>query len=165
MIRSVCLKVAVAAAVLMAGASGTWANLVSTPLPDAAYITHDGLDWAWASPVNEQWWGSNELMAPDFHEGWRFATDQEMASRPTLADFTRPNESLITASEYWNTYFTHVDASDLASGYVSSTWGHGVNETLYVRDADAPVVPLPGAALLGLLGLSVAGARLRRHAA
>ncbi len=160
--RSVRLQLAVAV-VLLAGASGVWADLVSTPVPNTAYITHDGLDWAWVAPVNEQWWGSNELMAPGFHEDWRFATDAEMASRPTLADFTRPDGSEIKAPEYWNTYFTHVDAGDLGSGYVYSTWGHSAAETLYVRDAS--VVPVPGAALLGLLGLSVAGMRLRRHAA
>ena len=141
------------------------AALITTPLTTNDYITIDSLDWAWASPVSDQFWpGGNELKAPDFHEGWRFATAAEMASRPTLADFTRLDGSYIQAAQYWNTQFTHVDANDLANGYVSSAWGSAYDETLYVRDVAVSAVPAP--ATLALLGAGfVALAVTRRRQA
>lgn len=138
------------------------AALISTPLTTNDYITIDGLDWAWASPVNVQFFNGNELKTPDFHEGWRFATAAEMASRPTLANFTRLNGTYIQAAEYWNTVFTHVDAGDLAGGFVSSAWGSGVYDSLYVRDvAVASAVPAP--ATLALLGAGFAALLMTRR--
>ena len=138
------------------------AALITTPLTTNDYITVDSLDWAWASPVNEQIWGRNELKAPDFHEGWRFATAAEMASRPTLADFTRVDGSYIQAVQYWNTQFNHVDPSNLASGSVSSTWGKGSYETLYVRDV-AVTAEVPAPATLALLGIGFAALAMTRR--
>lgn len=149
------VQLATVAIVLAAGVSGASAALTPGPLPDTAYITVDGLDWAWASPVNEPIWGSNELKLAEFQDGWRFATDLEMAGLPSLADFTRPDGSYIQAPEYWNTVYTHVDPADYANGYVASQWGNGSYETVYVRDAGSPI-PAPGALALvgaGLLSL------------
>lgn len=153
--RRVRVQLATVAIVLMVGISTASATLTPGPVPNTAYITVNGLDWAWASPVNEQWWGDNELKLPEFQDGWRFATDLEMAGLPSLADFTRPDGSHIQATQYWNTVFTHVDAGDYAGGYVASQWGNGPYETVYVRDGGNPV-PAPGALALvgaGLLSL------------
>ena len=153
------LQRAIVAVVLTVGISGASAALTAGPLPDTAYITVNGLDWAWASPVNEQSWGDNELKLPEFQDGWRFATDLEMAGVPSLADFTRPDGSYIKAPEYWNTVFTHVDPGDYGSGYVASQWGHSAYETVYVRDAGSPI-PAPGAlALVGVGLLSLVAKR------
>jgi hypothetical protein len=133
------------------------ATIITTPLPSNVYITQGDLDWTWASPVNVQYFQDNELKLPSFHsEGWRFATDLEMASHPLLADFTRPDGSYIQSVAYWNTVYTHVDYSDLNSGYVYSAWGHDVAETLYVRGGNE-TVPEPATMLLfglGLMGLA-----------
>ena len=153
--RRVRVQLATVAVVLTVGISGASAALTAGPLPDTAYITVNGLDWAWASPVNEQFFGANELKPPEFQEGWRFATDTEMAGLPSLADFTRPDGSYIQAPEYWNTVYTHVDPGDYQGGYVASQWGHGPYETVHVRDGASPV-PAPGALALvaaGLFGL------------
>lgn len=156
------LQLAAVAVVLTVGISGASAVLTPGPLPDTAYITVGGLDWAWASPVNEQFWGGgNELKPPEFQQDWRFATDAEMAGLPSLADFTRPDGSYIKAPEYWNTMFTHVDAGDYALGYVASQWGHGPYETVYVRDA-GPIIPAPGALALVGAGLLSLVARRRK---
>jgi len=152
------VSLAVLAVVLTVGISGASAALTAGPLPDTAYITIGDLDWAWVSPVNVQFFLDNELMLPGYQAGWRFATDLEMASLPSLADFTRPDSSYIQASEYWNTVYTHVDAGDYGAGFVASQWGSGAYdecETVYVRDAGNPI-PAPGALVLvgaGLLGL------------
>lgn len=154
--KKLCRAIGLAALLPLCGAAN--AALIADPLASDTYITLGSLDWAWASPVNNQdWYGLNTLMAPEFHAGWRFATEQEMASRPTLGDFTRQDGSYIQAAAYWNTYFTHVDAGDLASGYVSSSWGGYWNETLYVRDAGPSQGNVPEPATLGLLALGLMG--------
>jgi uncharacterized protein (TIGR03382 family) len=161
--RKAYLQLATVAVVLTVGISGASAALTVGPLPDTAYITVGDLDWAWASPVNVQFFSNNELMPPEFQEGWRFATDAEMAGLPSLADFTRPDASYIQASEYWNTVYTHVDPGDFAAGYVSSQWGHGTydtEETVYVRDVS--VIPAPGALALVGAGLLSLVARRRK---
>jgi hypothetical protein len=140
---------------LMVGSA--FANPIASDLPADTYIIKDGLEWTWASPVNEETWGSNILSAPSFHAGWRFATDLEMQNRPVLADFTRPDGSYIQSAAYWNSVYTHVDAGDLGSGLVNSAWGHSWNETLYVA-----AVPEPETYALMLAGLGVVGAIARR---
>ena len=129
------------------------AAIISDPLPSNVYITIGNLDWTWASPVNDQFFDSNELKAPGFHTGWRYATVAEMANHPTLDNFTKPGGGYIYSSAYWNTVYIHIDWEDFYYGRVSSEWGHYMDETLYVRDH---VVPEPGTILLlgsGLIGL------------
>jgi hypothetical protein len=140
------------------------ANPITTPLPSDVYITEGGLDWTWVSPVNIEFWSGNKLELPSFHpEGWRFATDSEMASHPSLAAFTRYDGSYIESVAYWNNYVTWVDPSDLSGGYVSSTWGHDVNETLYVRGGSQPVPEPTTMLLLGLGLVGLVGARRKFH--
>lgn len=127
------------------------ANIISTDLTSDDYITYGGLDWAWASPVNEERFSSNILKAPEFHSGWRYASADELLTlfnNITYTSFVRLDGSYIQAASYWNTAFSHVDIYDFMSNNISSAWGHGSNETFYVRDASVPPSPqtpgLPG---------------------
>ena len=139
------------------------ANPIASALPTSTYIIQNGLAWTWASPVNEQIWGSNVLSAPSFHEGWRFATNAELLDLPTLADF---GFGAIQSTAYWNSVFTHVDTSDMADGSINSQWGNGSYETFYVSNlwAGAPIaaVPEPETYAMLLVGLGLVGFQLRR---
>lgn len=130
-----------------------------------SYIQQGNLYWAWASPVSTaNYKDINFLELPSFHEGWRFATDTEMASRPTWSAFIRADGSPIQAAEYWNSSFHYVDPSDFQQGYVLSDWtkaGGTVGwETLYVKDV-API-PEPETYAMLLAGLGLIGAVARR---
>jgi len=142
---------------------------------DPVYVSYANLDWAWVSPVNEQFWGcqaeidnadeylitvlsnsgcDNQLLAPEYREGWRYATDIELDiiyNQLGILAFMPTQNSLIQAASYWNTSFTHVDMNDFLSASISGEWGNGFNETFYVRDSKS--VPEPSTLLIFALGL------------
>lgn len=150
-------------ALALLGTGSAQALPILDPLPDSLVIEHNGLLWAWAGPIAaNDWSGINTLYAPELHEGWRFATDLEMAARPSAADFLNADGSLRCASAYWNSYFTHCDYNDGLSGLVSSVRNGSYYETWYVRGLAAQV---PEPMTLSVLGLGLLGlAGLRRRA-
>jgi len=143
-------------------ASQARAGLILSDLTEDNYIVHENLQWAWASPVNTEFFNGNVLYAPELHAGWRFATDEELnvlKFELTLADFTRADGSYIHAVEYWNSLFDNVSDWDnhlnFVNNQVSSSWVNGSNEyfeTFYVRDI--PQVSEPNGMLIFILMLA-----------
>jgi hypothetical protein len=135
------------------------------PVSSDSYIQQGNLYWAWASPVSTaNYKDINILELPSFHEGWRFATDTEMASRPTWSAFIRADQSIIQAAEYWNSSFHYVDPTDFQQGYVLSDWTKDSGtvgwEILYVKNVAS--VPEPETYAMLLAGLGLMGAVARR---
>jgi len=156
--------IVLAIAAFVATSGQAQAALIATdPVPKSVTVVHNGLRWAWASPVASQFWGGgNELKVPSFHAGWRYATAQEMLSIPPIALFQALAGGAAAAAPYWNTVFTHVDPSDYNAGNVLSVPDGSHYESLYVT-----AVPEPSSiALLGLgaVGLVLAERRRRRRA-
>ena len=132
-----------------------FANPITGDLPSSSYVIKGNLAWTWASPVNVQHWISNELFAPSFHSGWRFATEAEMRNLPTLEEF---GFGTIQSVAYWNSAYTHVDVTDFERGYVSSQWGHDVWDTFYVS-----TIPEPETCTMLLVGLGLLNLLARRR--
>ena len=76
----------------------------------------------------------NELFKPDFHVGWDYATDEQLAMLIDAPDllglFKQRNEtgeiidgSYVNAFKYWNTVFDDViDTRDIEKDRISSQW-------------------------------------------
>ena len=157
---------------LMLFTSSAFANIIVTDLTDNDYITYQGIDWTWASPLNVSLLYTNELKAPEFHSGWRYASQDELdilRFELTLADFTRTNASgasyYVESVQYWNTALTDIDPENFVSNKINSALTSNMPaewnfETFYVRDtvSTQPVtVPEPTTLLIfsvGLLGFS-----------
>lgn len=152
-------------------------SLIETDLSADDYISYKGLDWAWASPVNVQYYfefsenDTNELMPADYHTGWRVATAEELVvveNEITSEGFRRDDGSYIVAIEYWNNLFTYFNVSDFNIGDISSDWDLGSSvdirtgkiadnywfETFYVRDS-ATTIPEPAGVVLLLVALTL----------
>ncbi len=156
-----------------------WASVVHTDLLEQDYITYGGLDWAWASSVNVQYYYDangdvNELLAPEIYPNWRFATADEMLffkNNITLNDFKRVDGSFIVATHYWNSLFFDFNTTDFTYGDVASEWvmGSEVNfstgsfplnywfDTFYVRNSvtQPPTQPVPEPATLFIIALAL----------
>ncbi len=149
------------------------AALVEEALPDNTYITHNGLDWAWANPQPASLETSTFTL--DFQEqfGWRLPTTEELAQAPTPFDFvfdganvplggTDPNTGAIfepsndqltgdaaCATPFFDTAITACQWDDMvtADGTVFPWAGQDdaddFSEQLVVRLGDDPGQPVP----------------------
>ncbi|ARE42120.1 hypothetical protein RGUI_3979 [Rhodovulum sp. P5] len=79
------LKVLCVCAGLAGLATAASAANIEAPLPDNAYITMGGLDWAWAYPYNSDHSGFDLSYQSAY--GWRLATADELLSAPSPSDF------------------------------------------------------------------------------
>lgn len=122
----------------------------SSLLTSDHYVTYEGdgviIDFAWASPVNVEYWGdpdldtTNRLYAPELHEGWGYASDSDidiLLDNFTIDDFSNDDGSYIQAVSFWNSVFDDIvlrmniggvevvfdgNLLDYTPGKVSSEW-------------------------------------------
>lgn len=157
------------------------AGIIETDLTENDYYTSHQLDWAWASSFNVNFYHDlfpgteiNEFKLPTFHDGWRFATDDELLiliNEITVTKFIRDDNSLIQAAGYWNTFIQGVDVTDFEDGYVASEWVAGSTnltesgfkfETFYVRDVEE--VPEPSTLLIFIMAIVLFNSSIRKKA-
>lgn len=157
---------------------------ISNDIDDASYqafITFDNKDWAWVSPVNSQFDDclqeidneedylttvlansdcTNQLLAPEYREGWRFATSSELDTafnELTLnAFYDFENSMFIQATEYWNTNYINIDYLNFQANLISGEWSeNSPYETFYIRDHLAQSIPEPSTLIILVLGLII----------
>lgn len=117
-------------AVLAAGLGMARAEQALTPIPFNAFITANGLDWAWAGPCPAR---SNTCGAIDLsfqaQFGWRLPSAVEiLTQRPTAFDFVFsganvPNGGTSREGASFRTGAPIGDAA-CAAPYFNATWAH-----------------------------------------
>lgn len=152
-------NIMVAFVLLISGQTSATLITDSSQLTDNFYVTYQDIDFAWASPINIEYWGVNQLHAPDLHVGWDYASPEELQIFKDSFDimhFTRTDGTYKHAAEFWNTSFTEVQvcsASDnncydhnienLKMLAIRSSWSQPGEfeqffETIYVRRNSIP---------------------------
>jgi len=184
------IKRSMAALALLAGSlalgiPGAQALPINVPVPDNAFITQGGLDWAWAAPCAPTA-PSCDVIDLSFQSsfGWRLPTASELAGHPVASDFVfaganvpnggsdangahfqagSPGADAACAAPYFSTAHTHCDWSDGVDNLWAGLAGtSGAWETLVVRGVHEAPEPTSLALLgLGLAGLGVARRRRR----
>jgi hypothetical protein len=187
--RWLAIKLLVGVAMLAGNAAIAQAQIINAPVPANAYITRNGLDWAWASPVP----GADLTFQAG--QGWRIPTALELQSAPLATDFLFAGGNVpfngtdpVSGARFQATnaaYTSAASAGACATPYFSGTYKHcdwqdglgqpfgpwtgmpgatGPSEQLVVRGALAPVVvqqiPTLGPEGLTLLSLGLALAGL-----
>jgi hypothetical protein len=160
--------------------SSTFAGLITTDLAENTYISHEGYDWTWASPVNvttKVFGGgfggvafTNTFENADFHAGWM---DFDEINDPeiytlfeglTFDDFTRIDGSIIHSAAYWNSYYTEVDGTQVQftdrKGKKIESDIYEQFETFYVRVTPSQV-PEPSTLLIFAIALIALSLRKR----
>ncbi|MFT5760681.1 MAG: hypothetical protein ACI9LM_005468 [Alteromonadaceae bacterium] len=135
---------------------------LSASLLGVNYINYNGYDWAWASPVNVEFFNSNGniLYAPELQKNWQFADEfllNILRTELTVADFTTTTGDTIQAAQFFNSVYVTVNRNQFSS--VSSRFVDpnipfaslfATYETFYVRPSQ---VPEPSTLMIFALGL------------
>jgi hypothetical protein len=122
------------------------------PVPASVIVTHNGLEWVWASPCALNGCTTGILIG---HDGFNFATVAQWALRPPVLAF-RSGDQNICASPYFNKIWNHCDWDDIVrinygsapKGGLPTADGEPMDqfgETFLVRSANQP--PLANAGL------------------
>lgn len=184
------LLLATAATLLASGTAN--AALVDMEVPDNAYITVGGFDWAWASPLD------NNSLDLSFQSqfGWRLATVEELLNAPDATQFlfaganvplggsdpvsgarfqftdSSLNQDGAVAAPYFSN-FSHVDwcngpGSNCARrGRGERPWAglrgaSSISESLVIR-ASLGAVPEPATWAFMIFGFGAIGGAMRRQ--
>ncbi|MDE2403687.1 MAG: PEP-CTERM sorting domain-containing protein [Sphingomonadales bacterium] len=164
---------------------------INLPVPANAYITFNGLDWAWANPLP----GTASDLSFQGSLGWRLPTVAELASAPQATDFlfaggnvpfggsdlasgahfqaTNSNYNFAQsagacATPYFASFYTHCDWQD-GNGQTYGPWAGTAGaasfaDQLYVRTASVnDGVPEPATWATMILGLGMVGFAMRRR--
>lgn len=166
------------------------ATLITDDLSEDTYITHNNIDWTWASPVNQATWGTNTLYGPSLHTGWRYASLSELdylRNTLTLSAFTKQdaggNDVYIHSVQYWNDIFLSITQTidpvsspsidNFRDGYISSdpdyysNFGSDVGhwDRFYVRDiANRPIATVPEPSTIMVFTIAVIALSIRKRA-
>jgi hypothetical protein len=129
------------------------------PVPTSVIVTHDGLEWVWASPCAL---GGCTAGIDVGHDGFRFATEAEWARRPDFAVFI--DDELCAAPWFDHSYdncdwidavideefgavtqLSYYGSAPSGEGGPAGTYGYPMDpaaDTWLVRGPDAPPEPL-----------------------
>lgn len=181
------MKLAILAAFGLATAAvPASAAFFDVAVPDNAYITFGGLDWAWANPCGPFDSCGDIDLSFQSTLGWRLPTVAEFALRPTANDFVFAGANVpqigsdpvtgatffsaapgaaACATPYFSNRYRHCDWSDGLGGIIwdpGLPGGQGVPETWVVRNSDG-VVPEPATWAMLIAGFGLVGGALRRR--
>jgi hypothetical protein len=180
------------AAVSIAAADGAAAQ-IDAPIPTNAYITYNGLDWAWGGPINNQ---DGSWLTYQGSQGWRLPTQQELANAPNGVNFLFAGANVpfqgtdpisgaafayqdanylsaqsagACATPYFGSGYAHCDFGD-ANGELTGPWAgtngnQGNSDQLFVRASASttPGVPEPATWTTLIVGFGGIGAMMRRR--
>lgn len=177
-----------ASLVLSSHASAT----IDAPVPTNAYITLNGLDWAWGEPVP----CPSCISAYQVSQGWRLPTADELLMAPLATDFLFAGANVpyqgfdpvsgafftvtnsdydaaqsagACAAPYFGNLFNQFLQCDWADGngqpggpWAGTTGAADLADQLFVRPAQNGAVPEPGTWAMMLLGFGAIGLAFRR---
>ena len=110
------------------------ASLINIPVPNNAFITLNGYDWAWAMPVPSDGSGGFGVfidLSVQGPLGWRVPTLAELASAPLATDFIFPGANVplggidpISGAVFAATNSDLTGAAACAAPYFNNTYSH-----------------------------------------
>ncbi len=136
---------------------------------NSVIVNRGGLEWVWASPCAPEQPSCGATLDLTLNGGgWSLPTQQQwldsFADRLDLYNAFNPESGQLCASGYWNSGYSHCDASDLFNGHIwhsafcDPNYFNGceasTTEAFLVRSA-GPAVPEPNT--LALLSTALAG--------
>jgi hypothetical protein len=165
--------------------SHAYAGYITTDLTEDNYISYQGYDWTWASPVNETNYDRedfvngrviNTFQDADFHTGWMDIVNtiadpnlEQLFASLSLDNFKDASGNIIHSVAYWNSYFTTVDELQFGTrlGQKNDTPNSSsfYFETFYVRASVAPTTNVPEPATLFILAIGLVGVAIRQKVA
>lgn len=179
-----------AASIATLAAGQVQAAFIDAPVPTNAYITFNGMDWAWGSPCAPTPGFSCDGSAGSYLAyqgalGWRLPTVTELAARPSASDFLFAGANVpaggvdpvsgatmgspgagACATAYFSSVFRHCDFNDGVAMDIHGITNGASSETWFVRTSAAvAAVPEPTTWAMMALGMGAVGFSMRRRKA
>lgn len=178
------MKSFVAAAIGAAFAVAPASAAINLPIPTNAYITVNGLDWAWGAPLPNSYF--SDALSYQGTQGWRLPTLAELAFAPVGTDFMfsganvplggsdaasgssfQATNGALTgaaacAAGYFNTGYSHCDWQDGGQPWAGMNGASSYADQLYVRVSTQAVPELATWAMM-IVGMGAVGVSMRRR--